>query len=116
MGEVGHLGHVWETYKEPSCDESMKDWVETIATLPVVMVIVLMGCDEIPPPQREVDRKASDATTNEISKMGKEQKEMMVGMPKKKRGTQANTKKGDPGGGEDPGASGGGGGIPGKID
>ena len=98
----------------------MKDWVETMAAslvVLVVMTIVMMGCDEAPSVQREVDRKASDATTNEISKMEQEQKEMMVGMPKKKgKVTRANTKKGDPGGGEDPGASGGGGGIPGKID
>ena len=95
----------------------MKDWVETMVAFLAVMAIVMMGCDEAPTVPREVDRKASDATTNEFSIMEQEQKEMMVGMPKKKdKDSRANTKKGDPGGGEDPGASGGGGGIPGKID
>ena len=83
----------------------MKDWVETMAAFFVVAAIVLMGCDDqassVP---REVDRKASDATTNEISKMEQDQKAMMEDMPKKKDDK-----------GENPGGSGGSS-IPDKID
>ena len=93
----------------------MKDWVGTMAAFFVVVAIMLMGCDDPVSAQRTVDRNASNATTNEITKMEQEQKAMMEGMPKiKDKDTRAKTKKGDPGGGEDPGNSGGGG-IPGKI-